>query len=92
MKAAPREKGWTNWFERYKESASVYALKKELEIPERWEVCQMETAVAGEETRELVKANEEMDELYKMLTNDTATEDGQMSAIMEQPVAIVEFF
>ena len=92
VKAALREKKWANWFERHQESASVYALKKELEIPERWEVCQMETAAAGEETRELIKANEEMDELYKMLTNDTATEDGQMSAIMEQPVAIMEFF
>ena len=27
-----------------------------------------------------------------MLTNDTATEDDQMSSIMEQPVAIMEFF
>jgi hypothetical protein len=27
-----------------------------------------------------------------MLTNDTATEDDQMSAIMEQPAAIMEFF
>ena len=98
VKAALRETGWAAWFEEHKESASVYALKKELEVPERWSVCQMETAVPkqefvpGKETRELIQANEEMDELYKTLTNDTATEDDQMSAIMEQPVAIMEFF
>ena len=98
VKTALRENRWAAWFEKHKETASVYALKKELETPERWSVCQMETAVPeqefvpGKEARELIRANEEMDELYKMLTNDTAIVDDQMSAIMEQPVAIMEFF
>ena len=44
------------------------------------------------ERRHFAKANVEMEELYEMLTNDTAAHDNKMAAIMEQKMSIKEHF
>ena len=44
------------------------------------------------EKEHFAKANVEMEELYEMLTNDTAADDNKMAAIMEQKISIQEHF
>ena len=45
---------------------------------------------AESEKEHFAKANVEMEELYEMLTNDTAADDNKMAAIMEQRVPMQE--
>ena len=92
LKASLREPDWRHWLNEHEGKASVKALALEIDYGEQamhpdQEVCRVET-----EREHFAKANAEMEELYQMLTDDTAANDNKMAAIMEQKISIQEHF
>jgi hypothetical protein len=87
-----RSENWRQWRERHKEIASVKALTVEVEHV-RDDANSVEGIFRAETEKEhFAQANVEMEELYEMLTNDTAADDNKMAAIMEQKISIQEHF
>ena len=92
LRSELQKEKWKQWRKEHRDVASVHALSQEIQhgaenMNEEGKVFQIESDKAH-----FAKANEEMEELYKMLMDDTADEDNKMAAIMEQPVAVQEFF
>ena len=85
-----RSENWRHWRERHKEIASVKALTMEVEHV-RDDANSVEGIFRAETEKEhFAQANVEMEELYEMLTNDTAADDNKMAATMEQKISIQE--
>ena len=92
LKKSLKEPDWKRWREKHEDIAPVRALTLEIENEEdamnsRGEISRIET-----QKEHFAKANMEMEELYQMLTNDTAAGDNKMAAIMEQKISIQEHF
>jgi hypothetical protein len=92
LRAGLRGKEWKEWRDKHEDIASVKALT--LEVEQGREETNLEEGIFKVETEKehFAKANVEMEELYEMLTNDTAADDNKMTAIMEQKISIQEHF
>ena len=92
LRTGLRGKEWKEWRDKHEDIASVKALT--LEVEQGREETNLEEGIFKVETEKehFAKANVEMEELYEMLTNDTAADDNKMAAIMEQKISIQEHF